>query len=195
MNQQEKKARLRAEILLRRDSLGQVARVEMSLALADHGNHAIETLPGEIVSAFLPIRSEIDLRPLMDILRARGAMLCVPAIIDKTTIAFRELARGAELVKTGFGTVGPGEDAAILEPQTLLMPLAVFDRHGNRIGYGAGYYDRYISRLRALGRTPRLIGCAYSFQEADLVPAEPHDIRMQAVLTEQGYREFEPREE
>lgn len=186
------KANLRAEILALRDSIDPVLRIEMSLALAEHGGNAIEVVPGEVVSAFLPIRSEIDLRPLMDILRARGARLCVPAIIDKTTIAFRELVRGAELVKTGFGTVGPGDDAAILEPQTLLMPLAVYDRYGNRIGYGAGYYDRYISRLRALGRLPRLIGCAYSMQEADLVPAEPHDIRMQAVLTEKGYRVFQP---
>jgi 5-formyltetrahydrofolate cyclo-ligase len=58
-------------------------------------------------------------------LRARGARLCVPAVVDRQTIEFRELVRGAELVRTGFGTSGPGPDAAILDPQLLLMPLSV----------------------------------------------------------------------
>jgi 5-formyltetrahydrofolate cyclo-ligase len=138
----------------------------------------------------MPIRSELDLRPLMDVLRLAGARLCVPAVVDRQTIAFRALVPGAPLVPTGFGTAGPGPDAEMLEPQIMLMPLAAFDAQGNRIGYGAGHYDRAISRLRENGRSPRLIGCAFSVQEVDLVPAEPHDIRMDAVLTEKGYREF-----
>lgn len=191
MNPAETKAQLRKQALAARDSLDPVLRIEMSLALAAHGAAAINAGPGDIVSGFLPIRSEVDIRPLMDILRSRGARLCVPAIIDKQTIIFRELVRGAPLIQTGFGTAGPGPEAAILDPQTLLMPLSVFDKTGNRVGYGAGYYDRAIARLRAAGGQPRLVGCAYSIQEADLVPAEAHDIRMQAVLTELGCRSFE----
>jgi 5-formyltetrahydrofolate cyclo-ligase len=184
------KAALREAVLARRDALDPVDRVEMSLAVAEHAAGKIEVAPGEVVAGFLPIRTEIDLRPLMDILRARGARLCVPAVVDRQTIEFRELVRGAELVRTGFGTSGPGPDAAVLDPHLLLMPLSVFDGHGNRIGYGAGHYDRAIARLRARGHSPRLVGCAFSLQEVDLVPAEPHDIRMQAVVTEKGYRIF-----
>ena len=187
---QASKAALREAVLARRDQLDPVQRIEMSIAAAAHGERHIGFDPGSIVSGFLPIRSELDLRPLMDSLRVRGARLCVPVVIDRQTITFRELVRGAELVKTGFGTVGPGAEATILDPQLLLMPLSVFDRFGNRIGYGAGHYDRAIAKLRAAGGNPRLIGCGFAMQEADLVPAEPHDITMHGVLTENGYREF-----
>ena len=123
----------------------------------------------------MPIRSEPDIRPLMAMLADRGARLSVPAIVDRQTIVFRELVRGAPMVDTGFGTVGPGPDAAVLHPQLMLVPLAAFDRQGNRIGYGAGYYDRAIGRLIADGFSPRLIGIAFDLQEIPAVPIHDHD--------------------
>lgn len=186
----ERKARLREAALSARDGLDPVERIEMSIAACEHCDAWLEFPPGAIVSGFFPIRSEIDLRPLMDRLAARGARLCLPVVLDRQTIAFRELVRGAELVATGFGTVGPGGDAAILDPDILLMPLAAFDGRGNRIGYGAGHYDRAIARLLAEGRRPRLIGMAFSVQEVDSVPCESHDVALHAVVTERGVRPF-----
>ena len=81
--------------------------------------------PGSIVSGFWPIRSEVDVRPLMFALREQGARLCLPAILDKTTIVFRELVPGAPLVDMGFGTRGPGVEAEILDPSLMLVPLAI----------------------------------------------------------------------
>ena len=71
-------------------------------------------------------------------LREKGARLALPAILDKTTIVFRELVRGAEMIDMGFGTIGPGPEAAVLDPSLMLVPLAAFDGRGHRIGYGAG---------------------------------------------------------
>ncbi len=184
------KAAIRAHALARRDGIDPVERIEMAMAAAIHGVNSIRFEPGTIVSGFMPIRSEIDIRPLMDALRLNGARLCLPAVIDRQTIVFRALIPGAPLAPTGFGTFGPGPDAEMLEPQIILMPLAAYDAAGNRIGYGAGHYDRAIARLHENGRDPRLVGCAFSVQEVDLVPAGAHDIRMHAVLTECGYREF-----
>ena len=90
----------------------------------------------------------------------------------------------------GFGTTGPGGDAEILDPDILLVPLSVFDGEGQRIGYGAGHYDRAIARLHAKGRQPVLIGIAFDCQEVASVPAEPHDVALHAVLTESGLRWF-----
>jgi 5-formyltetrahydrofolate cyclo-ligase len=123
-------------------------------------------------------------------LREKGARLCLPAILDKETIVFRELVRGAELVDMGFGTFGPGPDAEILEPSIMLVPLAAYDWRGHRIGYGAGYYDRAIERLHNLGKNPRLIGIAFDCQEVGLVPDEPHDVIIPEILTESGLRRF-----
>lgn len=184
------KQNIRSETLARRDAIPADRRIEKSLAMAEHGAE-IPVEPGEIVSGFWPIRSEADIRPLMFSLREKGGRLCLPIVLDRQTIIFRDLVRGAELVDTGFGTAGPGPEAEVLDPQLLLVPLAAFDAAGNRIGYGAGHYDRAIARLRAKGMTPRLIGIAFACQEVDAVPAEAHDVPLDAILTEDGLRRFD----
>jgi 5-formyltetrahydrofolate cyclo-ligase len=184
------KRQLRLEALARRDALPLDWRVEMSLKIADHGARELAVMPGEVVSAFMPMRSEVDVRPLMAAMAEKGGRICVPAILDKTTIEFRELVRGAPLIDMGFGTVGPGPEAAGLDPVLMLMPLAAFDRQGNRIGYGAGYYDWAIARLKEKGIKPRLVAIAFDCQEVEAVPAEPHDVPLDAVLTESGLRRF-----
>ena len=182
------KAALRGDALEARDRMSVEARIEASLAVARFGAAGIVTEPGEIVSGFFPIRSEVDIRPLMFALMERGTRLCLPVVIDRITLEFRELLRGADLVETGFGTVGPGPGSAVLEPQLMLVPLAAFDQVGHRIGYGAGYYDRSISRLRDAGHLPRLIGVAFDEQRVDRIPNEPHDIPLSAILTQSGLR-------
>jgi 5-formyltetrahydrofolate cyclo-ligase len=186
----EFKRRLRAEALARRDSLDTAWRIEVALGMAERDGE-IGFEPGGVVSGFWPIRSEVDVRPLMFALRERGARLALPAILDRETIVFRELVRGAPLVEMEFGTVGPGEDAALLDPATMLVPLAAFDARGHRIGYGGGYYDRAIARLQQKGLKPRLVGIAFDCQEVPAVPDEDHDLRLESVLTESGLRHFQ----
>ncbi|MEO4000762.1 5-formyltetrahydrofolate cyclo-ligase [Mesorhizobium sp. CAU 1732] len=185
------KKSLRLRALARRDALDPVWRVEASLDMADRADD-IGIQPGTIVSGFWPMRSEVDVRPLMFALRERGARLCLPAILDRTTIVFRDLVRGADLVDMGFGTAGPGGEAQVLDPAIMLVPLAAFDGRGHRIGYGAGYYDRAIDALHAKGMTPRLIGIAYDCQEVPEVPNEDHDVQLDEILTESGLRRFPP---
>ncbi len=184
------KALLRKERLALRDQIDPATRLEFGLAMADVAGEVIDIDPGMVVSGFFPIRSEADIRPLMARLKARGARLCLPVVMDEQTIVFRELVVGAELVDTGFGTRGPGPEAEVLDPDLLLVPLSAFDAKGNRIGYGAGHYDRAIARLREKGRNPRLIGIAFDCQEVAEVPDEAHDVRLEAVLTESGLRTF-----
>jgi 5-formyltetrahydrofolate cyclo-ligase len=183
------KKQLRLEALARRDALAPMFRIEASLGMADAAELlAIE--PGQTVSGFWPMRSEADIRPLMYALRQRGARLALPAILDKTTIVFRELLRGAQMIDMGFGTVGPGPEAAVLVPELMLVPLAAFDGRGHRIGYGAGYYDRAIARLVERGLKPKLVGIAFDCQHVEAVPDEAHDVALDAILTESGLRAF-----
>jgi 5-formyltetrahydrofolate cyclo-ligase len=185
------KKELRQQALARRDALAPQWRIEASLAMAEAAGK-IGFDPGTIVSGFWPIRSEADIRPAMFSMREQGARLSLPVVLDKTTIVFRELVRGATLIDTGFGTAGPGEEADVLDPAIMLVPLAAFDRRGHRIGYGAGHYDRAIARLHDQGMTPRLIGVAFDCQEVPLFPNEWHDIMLSDVLTESGLRNFQP---
>ncbi|MEM7216542.1 MAG: 5-formyltetrahydrofolate cyclo-ligase [Pseudomonadota bacterium] len=187
MNFQEEKALLRAQALKVRDAMPSDVRIEKSLIAAEHGRANITFEPGTVISGFFPIRSEIDPRPLMDGLGKSGARLCLPVVADKTTIVFRELLPGADLVDTGFGTRGPGPDSEILDPELLIMPLSVFDHLGGRIGYGAGHYDRAIAKIIGKGIKPTLVGMAFDCQCVEKVPVEPHDQPLDAMLTDSGY--------
>lgn len=178
---------LRRQALARRAAMEPVRRIELSLALVD----ALESLPipeGAVVSGFWPIRDEIDPRPLLDRLRARGHRLCLP-VVTKPHLIFRELTRETVLVPAGFGTTVPDAASPELRPDVLLMPLAAFDRDGNRIGYGKGHYDTAIAALEKNGPVT-CIGLAFQTQEVDHVPVEPHDKPLDGILTENGYRSF-----
>jgi 5-formyltetrahydrofolate cyclo-ligase len=87
----------------------------------------------------------------------------------------------------------PVEAAPVLDPDVIIVPMVGFDRHGTRIGYGKGHYDRAVMALRAQGRDPALMGVAFSVQEVDTIPHEPHDIRLDAIVTENETLEFRMR--
>lgn len=179
------KAQLRAEVLARRDALSPQARAAGAQAAAETILKEIpELAQAPLVGAFWPIRSEIDPRPLIEALFARGQRVALPKV-TKQGLVFREWRAGEELVKGGFGLSEPRDDLPPLDPTALIVPLAAFDRAGQRIGYGAGYYDQAIERLSKNG--PVLtIGIAFSAQEIPEVPAEPHDRPLDHMVTEQG---------
>lgn len=185
----ELKRTLRAMVLDRRDALDPQWRAEASLRFAEAAE-GIAIAPGTIVSGFWPMRSEVDVRPLMEALRDRGARICLPAILSKTEMVFREMVPGAPLVDMGFQTFGPAEDAPVVDPLVMLVPLVAFDHRGHRIGYGGGYYDRAIEKLVNKGISPRLIGIAFDCQQVDFVPDEPHDVTLPEIITESGLRRF-----
>lgn len=183
------KAALREQALARRDALPAETRARAADVLAGHADmFPVDAEP--VVSGFWPIRSEIDPRPLLDTLAARGATIVLPAVIDRRTIVFRRYEPDVALLEGSFGTFAPGPDAEPLDPALMLMPLAAFDDAGNRIGYGAGYYDRAIARLHEAGHRPRLVGLAFECQRVAAVPAQPHDVPLDTVLTENGLQEF-----
>jgi 5-formyltetrahydrofolate cyclo-ligase len=185
----EQKAAIRKASLARRDAMPATGRIEASLLAAEKTG----TLPantGTIVGGYWPIRSEFDPRPVMQLFADAGCVLALPAVTDATTIEFRELVRGADLVEGGFGTMAPPPDARIVDPGLLLMPLAAFDAQGTRCGYGAGHYDRYISKRIAAGSRPMLVGLAFASQQVDNLPAEAHDQPLDGIWTEDGLTFF-----
>ncbi|MCM2290902.1 5-formyltetrahydrofolate cyclo-ligase [Allorhizobium sp. BGMRC 0089] len=184
------KAELRKTSLDCRDNINPELHILYSQAIARHGAAAIDFAAGTVVSGFYPIRSEVDVMPLMRRLADARARLCLPVVLDRQTICFRLWMPDMALVKTGFGTMGPGPEAEVVDPDILLIPLAAFDGKGNRIGYGAGHYDRAIARLHEKDRNPLLIGIAFDCQEVAEVPFEPHDVALNGIITESGYRRF-----
>ncbi len=178
------KSALRKKVLAIRDGHSTETRITMSLEAGENLLTLAALKNPSIVSGFWPIRSEIDLRPVLADIRDRGGRICLPVVIDKQTIEFRELLREAAMIKTGFGTFGPDENAVVLDPAVLLVPLSAYDLRGGRLGYGAGFYDRAIEKLQVKSIKPVLIGMAFSCQQVDQVPMEPHDQRLDFVVTE-----------
>ena len=70
------------------------------------------------------------------------------------------------------------------DPDLIILPLTAFDRTGTRLGHGLGFYDRAIAGLRGRGRMPWLMGVAFSVQEVAAIPTEPHDARLDWIVTE-----------
>jgi len=140
---------------------------------------------GPTLAVYLPIGSEIDPRPLMDKLVKADAKLALPCVLDDGSMIYRHYTRGDPLEKRAFGLLEPFHEVPEVQPTLILTPLLAFDRQGNRLGYGKGHYDRAIARLREQGRV-FICGLAFHGQEVDAIPAEPHDIPLDWVMTERG---------
>jgi 5-formyltetrahydrofolate cyclo-ligase len=175
------KSRLRAEALARRDALEIDARLEWDQMIAAHVL-ALDLWTGvpadTVVAGYWPMRSEVDPRPILEELAARGFATCLPAVTPEG-IAFRQWTPYEPLVPGGFGTLVPSADKAVLVPAILIVPLAAFDLRGFRIGYGKGHYDTALARLGLV----TTIGVAYAAQEVAAVPAEAHDVRLDMIVT------------
>ncbi len=124
-------------------------RMAAGLAIAERGL-AVEVTPGTVVSGFSPLKSEISPLPLLRRLADAGASLALPVVIGRgQPLVMRAWSFGAPLVSGVWGIREPPADAPELFPDILIVPLLAFDRRGHRVGYGAGYYDMTIARLRA----------------------------------------------
>ncbi|HEY2530364.1 MAG TPA: 5-formyltetrahydrofolate cyclo-ligase [Xanthobacteraceae bacterium] len=179
----EAKAELRCEAVARRDALPADLRQAAAAAIALRP-FPLAIAPGLIVSGFMPLKSEINPLPLMRNLAARGARLALPVVTRRgNPLTMREWTWGEPLATGVWGIREPKPEAPEVDPDVLLVPFLAFDRAGHRIGYGAGYYDATIHRLRA--RKPvTAIGVGFTVQEVPAVPLTPRDARLDLVLTE-----------
>lgn len=144
----------------------------------------IGPVTGRIISGYMPIRTEIS--PLAAMTALSGAnRICVPVIAGKgLPLDFKEWTLGARMIPGPFGALIP-ETGDWLTPDILIVPLVAFDCHGQRLGYGGGFYDRTLARLRADGPV-RAIGLAYGAQELPPLPVEPTDQPLDCIVTECG---------
>jgi 5-formyltetrahydrofolate cyclo-ligase len=185
----DEKSGLRRDAIARRDALPSDARQAAAEAIAARP-FPLRVAQGTIVSGFMAIKSEVSPLPLMRKLAGQGALFALPAIAGRgQPLVMRAWQFGAPLDRGQWGIREPGPGAAALEPDILLVPLLAFDRAGFRLGYGAGYYDMTINRLR--GQKPvAAVGIAFAAQEVPRIPTTPRDARLDLVLTEREVIDF-----
>ncbi|MEK7245020.1 MAG: 5-formyltetrahydrofolate cyclo-ligase [Pseudomonadota bacterium] len=140
--------------------------------------------PGVAVSAYWPMREEMDVRPLMQGLARIDCVVALPVVMGKgKPLVFRRWRPGTVLRPGTFGLSEPDEGEPEVTPRIVFAPLLAFDRLGNRIGWGAGFYDRTLVALRVRGPVAA-VGVAYAAQELAEVPAGAHDQPLDWIATE-----------
>ena len=185
----QSKSDLRTAALAAREALSGDERAAAAQAIARRGL-PLAIAPGTIVSGYSPIRSEVDPAPLMRALAAQGAQLALPVVLARgKSLAFRVWSPNDRLVLGSLGILEPSPAAAEVVPDIMLVPLAAFDGLGHRIGYGAGHYDFTLAHLRKLKHIVA-VGLAFAAQEIMAVPALPHDVALDYVLTEKELLDF-----
>ncbi len=144
---------------------------------------------GKIAALYHGLGSEVSPRILADQMTEAGWVLALPAVLDKDEgeMVFRRWDRGAPLVHDAIGLRSPPAEAPVVTPDLVITPLLAFQSDGLRLGQGGGYYDRALEDLRARKPEVFVLGLAYSGQQAENLPHEPHDQRLDAILTEKEY--------
>lgn len=137
------------------------------------------------VMVFSAMNEEIDLWPWVEERLSEGVVVAYPVCLtDSKEIQPRTIKRREELIPGTWGILEPGQQAPIVAPEALdavIVPGLTFDRKGYRIGYGAGYYDRFLPRLHADAVT---VGTVYGELLVDCLPKEPHDIAVDWLVTQ-----------
>lgn len=178
--------------LTQRNALPPAEQEQAALAMRDNFIKSVY-LPSRIsISAYMPIKSEMNPLPLFDVLMERGYTLLMPRVIpNHTQLEFRTWSRKTPMIRSLYGIEEPNPDYSTVHiPDVFIVPLLAFDKKGNRLGYGAGYYDQTFSHLR--NKVPfKTIGVGYETQLYDHVPHEGHDHRLDMCITDKSVYTFE----
>ena len=181
----------RAELIERRIALPQQQRAEFSERIRRTIGEAFPQLKDALIGFYWPIHGEVGLHGLVRSLIEAGARAALPVVVAKQEpLEFRAWQPGASLARGVWNIPIPAEEQ-LVRPSALLVPLVGFDNRGYRLGYGGGFYDR---TLAALNPKPLAIGVGYELGRLATIHAQPHDVPMDALVTEAGVVHFRRRD-
>ena len=177
----KKRARAQAE---RARAAAHAANPRAGEQLAEHFPDEIWPPLHSIVAGYSAIRDEIDPAPLLETFYCEQVRIGLPCVTGRDLpLVFRSWTPGDALVRGAFGVEEPGLSSPEVRPVLVLIPLLAFDLAGRRLGYGAGYYERTLARLRESGPVIA-VGLAYEAQRVRRVPTQAHDAPLDWVITE-----------
>jgi len=176
--------RLRAE----RQALSVEARVAVGAALSGYLRDLLADRFGDmrdrVFSAYWPIKGEPDLRPLIADLHATGARIALPMVeVKQAPLVFRRWTPQTRMVRGDWNIPVPPPEEEIVTPEVTLAPLVGWDRDGYRLGYGGGYFDRTLAHFSP---RPFVIGIGLQAAELATIYPQPHDLPLDAIITEEG---------
>jgi 5-formyltetrahydrofolate cyclo-ligase len=181
---------LRSTLRQRRQGLSSLEQQRAALLLCQRLSKLPAFWRSQRIAAYWASDGEVDLRPLIKIAWRAGKHIYLPMITGPCRMEFRRFQRGERLNSNRYGIAEPQACAAkidVSELDLLIAPLVGFDRRGNRLGMGGGYYDRALQTVSRRLLRPRLIGAAHSCQQVDTIIPQSWDRSLQAVVTEAEY--------
>jgi len=175
----DEKRALRAHMRAERDAFA----MESDSVIVPPTDYLARLSPDIVVASYIPVGSEADPTPLAAAARAAGATLALPHVAQRDgEMRFLAWTDSDPLMPGTFGIRQPDAGAPELQPDIVLTPLVAFDDALNRLGQGAGYYDRAFARLPDAWR----LGIAWSVQQLLMIDCDPWDVPLHAVVTERG---------
>ena len=182
------KAALRSAARRRRAAIPAAAAARAATAVAAILRDRVPIPAAAAVAGYWPLGDELDPRPAMIALECRGHRLALPVVAGPgLPLVFRAWRPGGPLEASAFGTSVPPGDEPEIAPGAVLAPALAVDGRGYRLGYGGGYYDRTLTRLRAgAGARPLAIAVCFAGQMVDAVPHGDGDQPVDWVVTEDG---------
>jgi 5-formyltetrahydrofolate cyclo-ligase len=174
----------------KRRSLSSQQRQVASRRVARNIADTFHLYPRQRVAIYSPMPDELDTAPLLELLNRHRCAVYLPRLIDLRAKRMRFFPASPSMRPNHLGILEP--DGARSLPARWLdlvfVPLVGFDHTGMRLGMGAGYYDRAFAfrRWRQTWRGPKLIGIGYAFQRIDRIEAAAHDVRLDAIATDEG---------
>ena len=184
----DERRRLRRELRARRRAIQGVERRRKGEELARRVDAMRLLKPGRRIGLYLSTEEEIDTSALLDLARTRGCLVSLPRVTSLRHDRMRFFDLTGKVGRGAFGILEPtgGQPRQARELDVIFMPLVGFDDQGHRIGMGRGFYDRHLAfRLHLLYcRRPLLVGLAYAVQQVPSLPDAPHDVPLDAIVTE-----------
>jgi 5-formyltetrahydrofolate cyclo-ligase len=182
---------LRAALAARRRRLSPGERAHAAYLVARNAARSLHFKAGWRIALYAALPAELDTAPLIELARARGCRIYLPRIDrPRSARGMRFLEMRGPLRRNRLGIDEPDHAGRIGARwlDVVFVPLVGFDRHGLRLGTGGGYYDRAFAfrRWRANWHAPRLIGLGYAFQQLERIVPAAHDVRLDAVITDEG---------
>ncbi len=140
-----------------------------------------------LIALYYPSNYEIDVLKIFNNLKKTKFKFLLPIILDGDLLKFEEWNKRDILLVNKFGIPEPVKTQNFFLPDIVLVPLLAFDNKKNRLGYGKGFYDRYLNNLKKLNKKMEAIGVAFSFQNYKKIPSSKYDFKLNSVFTEKGF--------
>lgn len=171
------KTEIRRSMALKRHAMEEDLKAQLDLTFCRKLLQIIERRKAQIVHTYLPMGDEIDLYPLIQELIDKGIKVICPRTMKKPQLEHRELLSLDALNEGVFGTSYPDGPLFYGDPDLVIVPGLAFDKQGTRLGYGGGYYDRFLADSKAYK-----VAACYPFQMIEKVPSEEWDVRVDEMV-------------